>query len=67
MKELEKAILGKKIAFSPLCGILECEDDLKAKTGAKVLNIPDNQSAKLGDCVVCDEKAKYWAYIAKSY
>ncbi|OIO80770.1 proline--tRNA ligase [Candidatus Pacearchaeota archaeon CG1_02_32_132] len=67
LKGIQKAVENRKIAFSPLCSDIVCEDDLKVKTGAKVLNIPRNQPAKLGDCAVCGEKAKYWAYVGKSY
>lgn len=67
LKGIQKAVDGKKIAFAPLCGRVECEDELKEKTGAKVLNIPDNQPKILGVCALCDENTKYWAYVGKSY
>ncbi len=68
LNEVEKAIKEKKIAFSPLCKSLECEDNLKFKTnGARVLNIPDNQPKKKSKCIICNKDADYWAYIAKTY
>lgn len=72
-KGIKKAVDSKKIAFSPLCSAESCEDDLKSKTGAKVLNIPDTTSpgsmspGSRGNCAVCGKKADYWAYVGKSY
>jgi prolyl-tRNA synthetase len=66
--ELKKAIDGKKLAFAPLCDKVDCEDNLKFKTGgAKVLNIPEEKPKGKGKCVVCGGKVDYWGYIAKSY
>jgi len=68
--DLKKAISGKKIAYAPLCGGRECEDDLKFKLGgAKVLNIPEKQPSDVKGkrCVVCGKNADYWAYVGKSY
>ncbi len=65
-----KAVNNKKIAFAPFCRRRECEDELKFKSGgAKVLNIPDSQPVNLkgAKCVVCDGKADYFGYVAKSY
>ena len=65
---LKEAIEKKKIALAPLCGSRKCEDSLKFETGgAKVLNIPSEQSKNLGKCVVCGKKADYVAYCGKSY
>jgi len=67
LKELKNAVDDKKIAFAPLCKAAGCEDMLKFKTGrAKVLNIPDKKRAE-GRCVMCGDKADYWAYVGKSY
>ncbi len=68
--ELKKAINNKKIAFASLCKSRECEDNLKFETsGAKVLNIPETQPKELekSECVICNKKADYFAYIGKSY
>ena len=70
MASVKGAISGKKIALVPLCGDTECEDMLKSETGgAKVLNIPEKQPAKLGKskCIVCGKKAQYFGRVAKSY
>lgn len=69
MKDVKNAIADKKIAFAPHCGEKTCEENMKFETGgAKVLNIPDEQPA-LGNhkCFVCKQKAKYFAYVGKSY
>jgi len=66
--EVKKAVNGKKIAFAPLCGKRECEDNLKSETGgAKVLNIPFKQPKGGGKCVGCGGKVEYWGYVGKSY
>ena len=65
-----RVLKGKKIAFTPLCENVKCEDNLKFESeGAKVLNIPNKQPLKLGKsaCVMCKKKAEYFAYIGKSY
>lgn len=66
LKGIQKAVENRKIAFSPLCASLKCEDTLKEKTGAKVLNIPASQPHP-GECVVCNKKSEYFGYVGKSY
>lgn len=67
--EVKDAIKNKKIALAAHCGEIDCEEDLKAKTGAKVLNIPFEQGKNLDKalCVVCGNQASYVARIGKSY
>jgi prolyl-tRNA synthetase len=66
-EEMMEGIADKKISLAPMCSSVECEENLKAKSGgAKVLNIPDVQP-KGGKCIVCGSKADYWAYVGKSY
>ncbi len=69
LKDVEKAVKNKKIALVPLCKEKEIDNELKAKTGAKVLNIPDSQPEGLENakCVVSGKKADYFAYVGKSY
>jgi prolyl-tRNA synthetase len=70
LKDLKFAIKEKKIALAPLCGGRECEDMLKFESGgAKVLNIPFEQPKDLdkAKCILCDEKAEYFAHVGKSY
>lgn len=68
LDELKRAIKDKKIALTPLCRKVDCEDDLKFKTGgAKVLNIPEEQPLGKGSCVVCGGRVDYIARVGKSY
>jgi len=68
LKELESAIKNKKIALTPMCSSIECEDSLKFKTnGAKVLNISEDQPKIKGSCVLCNKPASYIARVGKSY
>lgn len=70
LKEIKKAIENKKIAFIPLCNSTQCEENLKSESqGAKVINIPENQSKELSKakCAICNSKASYFAYVGKSY
>ncbi|MBC8501218.1 MAG: proline--tRNA ligase [Nanoarchaeota archaeon] len=65
---LKSIVKAKKMAFSPWCGEVECEDWLKDKTGgAKSVNIPFNQKKPKKKCVQCGKDANYYAYFAKSY
>lgn len=68
-KDVLKLINNNKIVLAPLCSNIECEDNLKDKTGgAKVLNIPPEQSNLKGKkCIICNKDANYIAYIGKSY
>ncbi|MCX6712059.1 MAG: hypothetical protein NT139_03420, partial [Candidatus Woesearchaeota archaeon] len=69
LKDTLKLINNNKIVLAPLCSNIECEDNLKDKTGgAKVLNIPPEQSNLKGKkCIICNKDANYIAYIGKSY
>ncbi|MFH1769996.1 MAG: proline--tRNA ligase [archaeon] len=65
---LKSVIKAKKMAFSPWCGEVDCEEWIKDKTGgAKSINIPFNQKDPKKKCVQCNNKAKFYAYFAKSY
>ncbi len=65
--ELEKGIKNKKIVLVNLCNSVECEENLKFKTGgAKVLNIDESKKAD-GKCVMCSKKADYVGRVGKSY
>jgi prolyl-tRNA synthetase len=67
-KDTLKFINDKKIVLAPLCSSTECEDNLKDKTGAKVLNILlQQQNIKDKKCIICNKQADYLAYIGKSY
>ncbi|NQU98647.1 proline--tRNA ligase [Candidatus Woesearchaeota archaeon] len=65
---LKSVIKAKKIAYSPWCGEVDCEDWLKDKSGgAKSVNIPFKQKKIKKKCVQCEKKANFYAYFAKSY
>ncbi len=67
-KDILKLLENKKIVLAPICSNVDCEDNLKEKTGAKVLNIPLKQPNLKGKkCIICNKDANYVAYIGKSY
>lgn len=67
-KDTLKLINNNKIVLAPMCSNTNCEDNLKDKTGAKVLNIPLQQPNLKGKkCIICNKEANYIAYIGKSY
>jgi prolyl-tRNA synthetase len=68
ISELNKTVKDKKMGYAPWCGSKECEENIKDKAdGAKSLNIPFNQKNPNKKCFACENKAKYYAYFAKSY
>jgi prolyl-tRNA synthetase len=64
-----KELLAKEggVVQAPWCGTTECEDKVKAETGAKIVNIPFDQPAEVGACVACGNPGKSIANFAKSY
>ncbi len=68
-KELIKFIKEKKIVKVPLKNSLKVEELLKSETGgAKVLFIdPEKESTKNKKCIISNEPADYWVYVAKTY
>ena len=67
LEELNSAIKDKKIALTPLCSSVKCEEEVKFKTsGAKILNIDEKKKA-FGNCVICGKPAEYIARVGKSY
>jgi prolyl-tRNA synthetase len=68
MNDAKKALEAKKIIFAPWCSSVACEDNFKESTGAKSLNSPSEQPEIKGKkCFACEEKAKSWFYLGKSY
>ena len=56
------------ILKSSWCGTPECEDKIKAETGATSRLIPLEEEELISkDCIFCGNKAKFNAYFAKSY
>jgi prolyl-tRNA synthetase len=64
-----REILEKKggIVHAPWCGENMCEDKVKEETGAKITNMPLDQSDLKGNCIYCGRKAQHMANFAKSY
>jgi prolyl-tRNA synthetase len=64
-----KAVLAKEggVVQAPWCGSPECEEKVKAETGAKIVNIPFDQPAEVGPCVLCGNPGSAIANFAKSY
>jgi len=65
-EELKK-IVSDGWAFSYWCESEECEAKVKEETKATTRNIPLNQSAEEGKCIVCGKKSKRKVYFAKAY
>jgi prolyl-tRNA synthetase len=55
------------IVHAPWCGENMCEDKVKEETGAKITNMPLDQSDLKGNCIYCGRPAKHMANFAKSY
>lgn len=64
-----KNILEKEGGFirACWCGISECEDAIKAETGATIRTLPLIDEKLFGDCIHCRTAAKKVAYFARSY
>ena len=67
--EAMKSALEKKKGFvlAPWCGSEDCENKIKDETGAKITNMPLDQSKSKGKCIYCGNDAKRMANFAKSY
>jgi prolyl-tRNA synthetase len=71
-EEFKRFIDDKKIVFAPFCDNEECEDQIKADTGAKTLNTPLEQDKKEFKenkikCIACSGPAKSSFFFGKSY
>ncbi len=64
-----KSLISKNAGMvnAPWCGDIKCEDKVKDETGAKITNIPFDQKANGGKCVVCGKESKSRANFARSY
>jgi len=57
-----------KILFAPFCGVPECEEEIKEKSGGITTRcIPFKQPKFEGNCINCNRKAKFMCYFAKTY
>ncbi len=67
-KELAKVIEKRKIALAFYCEKVSCEDNIREKfAGVKIICIPFEQKKAEGPCIMCQQRSKEQAYIAKSY
>ena len=66
IEEIKSMVNKGKIAKISWCGSDSCEEQIKVKTGAKTLNIPEKEKPS-GSCIICKKPARAVAYIAKSY
>lgn len=64
-----KEILDEKKGFikAMWCGERECEDNIKAQTGATTRCIPFEQEHIDDSCVYCGRPAKHMVYFARAY
>jgi prolyl-tRNA synthetase len=62
-----KKIVTDGWAFSYWCESRECETKVKEDTKATTRNIPFNQPAEAGTCIVCGKPSKRKVYFAKAY
>jgi prolyl-tRNA synthetase len=64
-----KAIMEGRPGFviSPWCGSADCEAQIKTDTQATIRNMPMNAATPSGNCVRCDNPAKFEAWFAKAY
>ena len=68
MDELVATLADKKgFVYAPWCGERECEQFVKAETGATIRNIPFAQPKSPGTCTRCGRDAQYWVPFARAY
>lgn len=66
--KLKKVISDKKVALSPLCKDVKCEEAIKSETGgAKAVFISEDKTKNNDKCIICSKKADYMVYIGKTY
>lgn len=59
----EKSVFAKVM----WCEELECEDQMKADTGASIRCLPEKQEHLADTCICCGKPAKTMVYMAKAY
>lgn len=66
LDDFKMLIDEKKTVLVPFCNNPECEDNIKAMTGAKSLNSPLEKIGE-GKCFSCGADAQKWFYFGRSY
>lgn len=67
-EELKNTFKEKNVFAKVMwCGCRECEDKLKADTGATIRCIPEAQEHLSDTCIFCGKPAKHMVYTAKAY
>ncbi|MCK5613285.1 proline--tRNA ligase [Candidatus Pacearchaeota archaeon] len=66
IKELKKIVNDKKIALTPFCGKINCEEKIKDETGASSRCFVDDKETK-EKCIKCGKEKAKWIYFSKSY
>ncbi|HIH32613.1 TPA: proline--tRNA ligase [Candidatus Woesearchaeota archaeon] len=67
LDDFKKLIEEKKTVLVPFCNNPECEDNIKAMTGAKSLNSPLDQKNNEMKCFSCNALTKTLFYFGRSY
>lgn len=67
MSELKTSVDNGNFARVMWCGCPECEENIKAETGAKSLVMPLAQPRIMGKCFACGKDTGITAYFGKSY
>lgn len=62
-----KARVRQGMVKAGWCGSEECEQKIKAETGATIRAIPFDSQASQISCIVCQERAECVAYFARAY
>jgi prolyl-tRNA synthetase len=66
--ELASTLAEKRgFVYAPWCGDKQCEQAIKAETGATVRNIPFDHRVTSGVCVKCGREAEHWVPFARAY
>ena len=67
LDEFKKGIKNRKIVKTVWCNNIECEEDIKDKTGVSTRCIPFDSKEVKGKCPNCKKPAKVLIYFSKSY
>src|SRR4051812_2636615 len=67
-EEFKQILEGRPgFVISPWCGAADCEAQIKTDTQATIRNMPIDGATPSGNCVRCDNPAKFQAWFAKAY